>query len=1593
MSTCYIEIESGLKMTQEQLIQRAKRTLVSNPRKFLGLAKVFSVALNNQTENASKLESIIAEAKKKLSSEYLGVSKMVDAKHKLHDAIDAPHQLLVPEFDTENYIRNYIKDRQTSGKAAADLEKEIRMQLSNDQFESVIGTMQHALIEALFKTNGDTRSLEFEQAKVALRDAFSKKSEDGEYLDESRKTLYEIITQESSKDVSQEKIINALVKNAVNVYKSITERPEYQGAKFYSECDLYADNVKMPDIHFKGIKGIADLIVVKQDGSIDIIDFKVAATRMSQWCDAKFYHTEYQEGFYRAMLAAHGFDGSKIGIYTQPIFFNKYDGLDTEVDGPMVNMLSMSSRSASPWSHLDWQNGIFTNNIKYLVNYSESMTTAESIEAESWIEEQFVQMIDYRPNERNYSKEKLAELIKERIDSKTNKKVYSFFDQIQKQWIEFPYKEDFTRDGGFFDKYMQKMNNYRTQAVLDVIQKIQEYKSNGINPEKFDFFNQKRTPGSASTALSHIFGEFTKSYYEVLDFPILIQYGILGIKNTITNTIHFVVITDQNLSATYADGKYGTVLGNFISNDQIRTEDRLSVLPATCQNAELLKAMHIINSIAEIKPDFFKDNKVGSIQIVNPLYKGENNVIPLEQLIQNYNRLCEFTHVKNHFNGDIRKAQVWEEFGSQLTWLAETTKEDDPELSNVISKFQRKNKNLTVRQKIQALKDLRQALVRLYPNRYTVRNFKDAQHYNFSDPIDHVFIITNQLIAELLEIPLDPSGNYDKYGLHFSSVIELLSIPFISNQAMVDKSGKRLGGIANGLYTTSAENSPSPTLKALGEYYEIAYSHVREEFQEAQKSISKITLPYINAHISKMSRVFNGTSTDLWEKLLEKDSSGKISARMRLQDPYSDHCTLTLEEKEFLKGILWEINKYLHADAFEQYRHLNYKDNKAEIDRIIRSREDPAISKIVYGHDGKSGTYFNLPLKRARYFQRWKKVKRANLTSLLQKELETLRDDWDPSKMHATQRSQVATILGQDATTMYNQYELSEADREYLIQEEGIENFELDLDLLAMDVAFQSIRKVWFEDVLQTTAAVATVLHVNQQLTGTDRGAELEALADRTDSAIKNQSIVDKEMDEPSKGFSALRKLNSLLVLAFRPLQFLKEITFGQFTNYSRVFSTKGSSEKLSAKSVFNANTTIWGQSIGKWAGVFSGNTEMASFTLAESLNKIYSIANEDINRTSEGSSNSRFGVLGNVTHYMYLPSSAPDYFNRLTLFIAKMMEDGCWEAHSLDENGNLVYDFKKDKRFSELNKHGLNSNYTGKEYLEQKALYLAMAEQFAKEGRDFITYDKEGNVVYKEFDRAYTNKERDSIKEVADLAYGYYDHETKSLLDLGFFGLVYRQFQTFLTAKTNLWLKGRPITKGSNTNQGRFKPVMENGEFCYKRITKNENGNLQVELVKESDLRPEEKGVLTKAYQWQGDYVEGLCYSIMGTLNSLFHGKLSEITGDSELAKYRRANLALAMHDILIGIILFSIFKWLFSEGTKKMQDIKPLQRTMLRAMQDVSPSAITSWNWEPGFYTTLVNLRENAVKIFSDEDADIEKMLRNQIGAIKDWTYNDRD
>ena len=143
----------------------------------------------------------------------------------------------------------------------------------------------------------------------------------------------------------------------------------------------------------------------------------------------------------------------------------------------------------------------------------------------------------------------------------------------------------------------------------------------------------------------------------------------------------------------------------------------------------------------------------------------------------------------------------------------------------------------------------------------------------------------------------------------------------------------------------------------------------------------------------------------------------------------------------------------------------------------------------------------------------------------------------------------------------------------------------------------------------------------------------------------------------------------------------------------------------------------------------------------------------------------------------MYAMNTIPDYYNRISLFLAKMIHDGSYDAHTMVD-GKMVYDVTKDKRFeyylNNRNKHkDSEGNYipakNDLEYNKQRNLYVLLIDQLNKEKGAEDKILTENDLA----DKAYSEKERSSFKSFTDMAYGYYDKDSQSQLNNMFVGMV----------------------------------------------------------------------------------------------------------------------------------------------------------------------------------------------------------------------------
>ena len=76
-----------------------------------------------------------------------------------------------------------------------------------------------------------------------------------------------------------------------------------------------------------------------------------------------------------------------------------------------------------------------------------------------------------------------------------------------------------------------------------------------------------------------------------------------------------------------------------------------------------------------------------------------------------------------------------------------------------------------------------------------------------------------------------------------------------------------------------------------------------------------------------------------------------------------------------------------------------------------------------------------------------------------------------------------------------------------------------------------------------------------------------------------------------------------------------------------------------------------------------------------------YRLSNVDMAAVETKLRSGRAGLF-NLNEAAYYTLKGPDFYNRMTLFVAKLMEDGVWDAISF-EDGKMVYNWREDKRFS----------------------------------------------------------------------------------------------------------------------------------------------------------------------------------------------------------------------------------------------------------------------------------------------------------------------
>ena len=823
-------------------------------------------------------------------------------------------------------------------------------------------------------------------------------------------------------------------------------------------------------------------------------------------------------------------------------------------------------------------------------------------------------------------------------------------------------------------------------------------------------------------------------------------------------------------------------------------------------------------------------------------------------------------------------------------------------------------------------------------------------------------------------INTDFDHDVPQYGVRIGDMTHMLKT-WITNEAPTsDKDGNKLVGVLQGSHFNTTDALQSSYVTKMHDLISIKQNQITSEFNKIKKIVTNSTNEMYNKlGRNDLEKMLIGNAEKYHEVFFEKDGS-KLSTDFILKNPWDPNSTLNTIEREYLKRYVY-------------FLYLFGKHSNSDLDTLDKFEKSEEFEQLM--SSGKIKNILSVPLIKKQSLSRWKTITTDGFRKYIGSTWDSMKNALDVRDMTGDENEHEQKIGAFNSVNgfgkMYNRFDSQESKefRDYLIDKHGIGTFEVNLDTIVLKYAFENLREKHFNEILPIIDSSLNVLKFYGWQTG--KTEEVEKALDDFDKQVKisvfNVSPVKgSEMEHVLGIVKHAQKATSLMMLALRPVSLIKELVVGTIKNTSFAWSKIYGDDSFEGKHLTEAYHLML--------------KSQKDFNLIWELNDEYRIANRDMNQIVDKAKVDRHG-LNFYSNMLYWSNTAPDYVNRLSLFLAKMVKDGCYEAHELDENGILKYNPEKDARYSHyLNKrkqYDYKMHSTDNLYNDQRSKYLATIQEF-NETR--VVTGEEPLTEKDLLPAAYTHGERESIKTFTELAYGYYDHERSPLIKHLPQGILFGQFMTFWPAKLKYYFGG----VDQNSKRGhwgqKFKIVDGKKVNYFIKFETDELGDEYRYEIPENELKADDPRI--KAYGWIGDPHEGLMYSLGLAIRAMLHPNesVSDLNPQTiRNAKLMTHDLIAMMISILLGMILFSEHTKLGGEGTttnwKDMSQYEKLAtRIAMRSLNEFDPiSLLGQLQTTPVFIDKGSQVASDFKKLFDGKgkDGEVLSFFRNNISFLE--------
>lgn len=1346
------------------------------------------------------------------------------------------------------------------------------------------------------------------------------------------------------------KVIQQTIKYAKKLNKDLT-------LKFGEGCAYYPEFVVTQDTNIihKGtptkLMGIIDLLIIDSEGKPHILDYKTSIHDYSDFGIAKRTAYTYQLATYQRMLQKYGMNTYQGTLLVSPIKIDNFrkEGDTYIYDGIKANesfaVLNTSLNSDKLWANID----------EFMpAPFKLSITTNDFLQTDAKMMGEWFPVYS--------SMQKITrELIIERL--KKWKKLtpdengqYTY----RKFGKEAPIVS--TDENDFIDKVL-KYEQSRTPNTIRLTGDLKSNLKQAINQgiENVEFPSPITSEsGSSATWLKDILSQYCNGSWEVVDNELLESFGVITVKTKgEPRQVDFIRVSTNDLYTDYRrnygkkqtkvfQGRKGLL--STYEADVVQKSKSDNLVPNALQgNVELMEMMLLINQMNNLG-----GCTVGNVFVVNPRY-ANGITLSNEELLYCWKELNKHSAITqdNISNGAIQFASKYEiarsKFNNIMRQGAERGWRDGYQAFTQLIGCQNildENVDGTVDDKINALNKLLVELDRHFEKlKRTYRTEAELQSKEVA--------LYNAILTAILDLK----------GIRFKQQPKDHSKIFDS--IFIWKDG------FTGTYFNNPGNQDSDTLNLISKLVTEAYQNVRDDLQNEKVTIAKMVRDLKSeANFGKLQENTVGNQVSLYKNMFREYTEG---GDFLFKNPNQ----LVGAEKTLLEHVLQKINKN---------RFPGKTDEELELMRDTDDIEYYQVPLAMGGQDSVASTWGLLAVFKNKCRQLLPKEALERARRKMEGIFNAEEELGNQQTNEVSYRMTNLFDKGQDITKRLDK-----------IKEIGIENLEHNIEILLYKhlYAYSVQRNV--DAVFPMIKAAMVHLCTQGAIQNNPFTQDISYFQNYIKNKIFNQVIIDPKLKELAHFTGLLKQSASKLTLAFAPVQALYQSLQGLWNDISLIIRKPDGKESFTIDHFKKSLKIVY--------------SDLAHFsdkpTLCSAINELYGNNDMDMNTYIERISQGKKGIW-NMDNFAYKFASRPDFYNRMSIFVCQMMGDGCWDAHFLDKDGRLIYDWKKDKRFEAF----ANGRTSDPKYNEHKTRYYTIARQFALEHTKYLN-PKTGKL--EEFKvnmndpiplpRAYTNKEAESMKSLADHIYGYYSHEKKSLIMSTFLGSMWLQFKTYWSSK-----KDQYFQSGGVYLRGKWEHYEENGQKYYYQV--DENGNVLF------DEPPTTKETSAPFLQWKGQWQEGIIVTLADIARNSWNSGLIDNKGihlsalkagwdskwnieDENLQLAYRNNVKQFVYDLMMLILGGGIISALLGDWLDDLKDPKnkDLSTGLAIAAANIAVMSVrnsfldfNTWDsiggaiygWTPFSFEWTTRTLKNVMSVATG-DTDIWDGIVNTSGGLK--------